>query len=424
MRAVTGLLTVLALYAAPAHAAGVDPIAAMIDAGDPFAVADRLKAPDHLPEPERALLEGAAAAMRFDDQAAVAALERATQSAQLRPALRRLAQTLLGGVHLRAHNYAAAADALGTAYALAVAEAALTAEERLALKQTRDVAIALLGEAPQSRDALREGSVPIKRDAANLARAGGRANGIDEEFVLDTGAGYSTVTRSAAARLRLRMLPDQVVVESATADSVPARLGIAQDLEIAGNRFHSVVFLVMVDAALTFSNGAYKIDAILGFPVLSRLGRIEFVREGDGETFRAGVASGPVAPVGDLYLDGMRPIAALEFAGAGRVRLFLDSGAKATSLNAAFASAFPAVMRNAATKKMTFGGAGGSRTRNVRILSNATLVADGRARRLASVTVSDETKNEYGTLGQDVLRADGGFALDFSAMDFVFLPAK
>lgn len=64
---------------------------------------------------------------------------------------------------------------------------------------------------------------------------------------------------------------------------------------------------------------------------------------------------------------------------------------------------------------MTLGGAGGARTRNVRILSTATLVADGRARSLTSVTVFDETKNEYGTLGQDVL---------LNAMDFVFLPAK
>ncbi len=424
MRAIAALLTAVALCAQPACAAGVDPIAAMIDANDPFAVADLLSAPNHLTEPERALLEGAAAAMRFDDEAAIVAIERATQSGRLPPALRRLAQTLLGGVYLRKHDYAKAADALGVAYTLAAGEAALTAQERLTLKQTRDVAVALLGEAPQSRDALHEGSVPIKRDAADLARVEGRVNGVAEAFVLDTGAGYSTATRSAAARLALRLLPDEVVVGSATADSVPAQLGIAQDLEIAGNRFHNVVFLVMADQALTFSGGAYKIDAILGFPVLSRLGRVEFARAGEQETFRAGAPSGPGAPLGDLYLDGMRPIAALQLAGAGRVRLFLDSGAKATSFNAAFASAFPAVMRGATTKEVTFGGAGGSQTRNVRVLSSATFVADGRARKLASVTVSDETKNELGTLGQDVLRADGGFALDFNAMDFVFLPAK
>jgi hypothetical protein len=114
----------------------------------------------------------------------------------------------------------------------------------------------------------------------------------------------------------------------------------------------------------------------------------------------------------------------VDVAGAGRVRMLLDSGARRSSLNATFANAFPALVQNVPSEKSTIGGAGGMKTIDVRVLKNVTVVADGRPRRAESVSVTSEKKGEHGALGQDVLRAEGGFALDFNTMDFVFLPAR
>jgi len=419
-RVLLGFVAAFAL-AGPAWAA--DPVAAALEADDPMAVEALLSNPSGLSPAQIALLNGAAAAMRFDDTAAIEALTRAVAANGMPPSVKRLALSLLGGVQLRANNYAAAAQALDAA--LAISDPAQSASDRHAQQQTRDVAFALRGEPGQTHEALREGRVAIKRDMADLARAMGTLNGETQEFILDTGAGFSTITRSVAARLKVRVLPDQITVGSVTAKAVPAQLGIAERVEIADTVFHNVVFLVMADEALTFGGGVYKIDAILGFPVMARMGRIEFAKLPEGEVFRVGVPSAALAGnVRDLYLDVLRPMTIVDVVGAGRVRMLLDSGARRSSLNATFAGAYPALVQDAPSEKSTIGGAGGTKTIDVRVLKNVTVVADGRPRQVESVSVSDEKKGEHGALGQDVLRAEGGFALDFNTMDFVFLPGR
>jgi hypothetical protein len=104
--------------------------------------------------------------------------------------------------------------------------------------------------------------------------------------------------------------------------------------------------------------------------------------------------------------------------------MLLDSGARRSSLNGTFAADFPAAVQNVPSEKATIGGAGGTQTIDVRVLRNVTVLADGRPRQVASVSVSAEKAGEHGALGQDVLRAEGGFALDFNTMDFVFLPGR
>jgi predicted aspartyl protease len=419
-RALFGLVAAVGLIG---PAAAADPVTAALEADDPMAVEVLLRNPAGLSPAQVGLLNGAAAAMRFDDKAAIEALTRAVAANGMPSAVRRQALSMLGGVQLRANNYAAAATAFDGA--LAVADSGQSESERHSLQQTRDVAFALRGEAAQTHEPLREGRVAIKRDMADLPRSIGSVNGVEQEFVLDTGAGYSTITRSTAARLKVRVLPDAITVGSTTAKAVPSQLGIAERVDIAGNTFHNVVFLVMADEALTFGGGVYKIDAILGFPVLARMGRIEFVKTAEGEVFRVGVPSAPLGGnVRDLYLDELRPMTIVEFGGAGRLRMLLDSGARQTSLNATFAADFPMVVQNAPSETSTIGGAGATRTVDVRVLRNVTVLADGRPRRIESVTVSGEKKGEHGAMGQDVLRAEGGFALDFNTMDFVFLPGR
>jgi predicted aspartyl protease len=418
MRRILGLLAVAAAVSlAPAYAD--KRVTAAVEAADPMAVDALLKQPQGLSASEVALLQASAAAMRFDDRAAIDTLRKALAAGGLPRDLRWQMQALLGGVELRANNYAVAAEAFGIALTLMAPDE----EGRHALEQTRRVAQVLSGEPGQVHEVRTEGAVAIKRDAANLARSAGRVNGSDQEFVLDTGAGYSTITRSAATRLNLRVLPEPVTVGSVTAKSVPAHLAVADRVEIAGNVFRNAVFLVMEDSALTFAGGAYKIDAILGFPVLARLGRIEFVRADGQETFRV-AAPGAARQTRDLYLDILRPMAVVEFAGAGWLRMLLDTGAKHSSLTDSFALSFPALMKGAEVRSSTIGGAGGTKTIEVRVLKNVALAADGQVRRVGTINVSNEGRREHGILGQDVLRADGGFALDFTTMDFVFLPAR
>jgi predicted aspartyl protease len=417
----------LALFAAVALAAPLDALAddsrvpVAIDANDPTALEALLKTPG-LSEADAALLTGALAAMRFDDEAAIEALTKAA-AGETSPRTQRQTLAMLGGVHLRASNYAAALRALDAA--AAAGDTSQTDDERLGAKQTRDVAYALRAQLPQIHEPPRHGAVEISRDSADLARATGSVNGREQEFVLDTGAGYSTVTRSTAVKLGLRLLPDNISVGATAVKAVPAQLAMADEVTIAGNRFRNVVFLVLADEALSFGAGLYKIDAILGFPVLARLGRIEFARKGGEEELRI-APSGEPPRMRDLYLDMLRPMVVVEVAGAGRVRMLLDSGARRSALSALFGSTYPTLLADAESRTKTIGGAGGSKKIEVRTLEDVTVVVDERPRKLESVDVevTDEKATEHGVVGQDLLRADGGFALDFNTMDFIFLPAQ
>jgi hypothetical protein len=113
----------------------------------------------------------------------------------------------------------------------------------------------------------------------------------------------------------------------------------------------------------------------------------------------------------------------VDVSGAGPVRMLLDSGAKSSSFSKLFADAFPALMRDAGSRTATIGGAGAMRTVEVKVLKDVAMSVDGRVRRVGSIDVSKEGRGEHGAVGQDVLRAEGGFALDFTTMDFSFLPS-
>lgn len=420
MRHLIYLLACLVVAAPVVADDGRVPVA--IEGNDPSALEQLLKSPG-LSAAEKTLITGALAAMRFDDQAAIRALSAAAESSDLTPRERRQTFSMLGGVHLRANNYAAAVRAMDAA--AAAGDTSQTDDDRLSSKQTRDIANALRAQLPQIHEPPRYGAVVITRDAAGLARAQGSVNEQVQEFVLDTGAGYSTVTRSTAAKLGLRMLADQVSVGSTSMKSVPSQLAIADELRIVGNHFRNVVFLVLEDSALSFADGAYKIDAILGFPVLARLGRVEFAKDGDAEEFR--VAPSAASPrLRDLYLDMLRPMVIVDIERAGRVRMLLDSGARRSALSSLFGSTYPALLANATHGSKMLGGAGGSKQIDVRTLRDIAVVVDGRRRKLDAIDVetSDEKELEHGVIGQDVLRVDGGFALDFNTMDFIFLPAK
>lgn len=422
MRRLLASVAVLALLTPAGAFADDGRVPVAVEGNDPVALEQLLRAPG-LSRAEQLLVNGALAAMRFDDETAIAVLSQAAASSELSPRERRQTLSMLGGVHLRASNYAAAIRALDAA--AAAGDTSQTDDERLSSKQTRDVANALRAELPQIHEPPRYGAIAIIRDVAGLARAQGSVNEQVQEFVLDTGAGYSTVTRSTAAKLGLRLLADRVSVGSTALKSVPSQLGIADELRIAGNRFRNVVFLVLDDSALSFANGAYKIDAILGFPVLARLGRIEFARNGDAEELRVAQSAAPPR-MRDLYLDMLRPMVLVDIERAGRVRMLLDSGARRSALSSLFGSTYPALLANAKHSSKTIGGAGGTKKIDVRTLEDVTIVVDGQRRKVDAidVEVSDEKELEHGMIGQDVLRADGGFALDFNTMDFIFLPAR
>lgn len=368
---------------------------------------------------EAMLLAGLLAAFSLNEAEAEANLAPLVAGRRTPADLRGAAASTLGGVWLRQGRYADAASAFETALAMGEDDA----DARRGLEQSLAISRALANVARPSNAGEAEGAVALQRDMAGLARAGVAINGVDVEMVVDTGANFSVLTESQAQAHGLRILNTPVTVGSTTSEAAEARLGVAETLMLGGMRFRDVVFLVMPDEALTFANGAYRIDGILGFPVLSRLQRLTFETGPGGERMAWRPSDGP-APSRDLFVAGLTPYVYLGL--EGELATFaLDTGANTTSLRHEAVERHPHLLDQARPATVTFGGAGGETQVQGWTLSTLELRTDDTSMVLPEISVSEEAGGRdgvLGRLGRDALA--GGFVLDFPAGDFSLVRAE
>lgn len=373
----------------------------------------------------RALLRAQHAALLLDDAGGRRALADPALRTDRDPRRRAIAQSIRADLAFARGDYADAAAAIRAWQALPAA--AHHGDEAGTMAQTLAIAAALADVPAQQR---RDGAgtrIATHRDAAGLVRGSVAVNGVASDAVLDTGANLSVVSASEAVRLNIRLLDGKVSVGTPTAARVPTRLGVADRLTIAGVTLANVVFLVMDDDQLRFPlPGGYRIDAIIGFPVLRALGRIRFDRDGgfaagnaaaepadDIEARRAARLTGAGS---DLYVEA-------RFGTASAV-LHLDTGATHTSLSSRFAAAHRPLLAGLDATTQRSSAAGGTvRVRDALEWKSVPLGIAGRALTLDRIAVAAPAPgasldDKMGVLGQDVLRAFDHFTLDFDTMRF------
>src|SRR4051812_584497 len=108
--------------------------------------------------------------------------------------------------------------------------------------------------------------------------------GLTEQWLLDTGANQSVVSRSYAQRLGLVPLPGVASVGSGlTGLSSPLQAAVIPQLPLGRATVRNVVVVILDDANLRIGGGpeAYQIHAVLGYPVLKGLGQVTFTRDGE-----------------------------------------------------------------------------------------------------------------------------------------------
>jgi predicted aspartyl protease len=362
---------------------------------------------------ERQLALGAALAFRRKDAAAIAALTSVESKATVKD-LRASALQAIAEVYLRQGRFA------DTAAALRKAQALSTAPFDSATLQTLDFAEAASHEKPMQVTHLAAGRLDVTRDAAGLIRVPIRINGGEQDVVIDSGAGFSTISESTAKRLGLRLIERATSVRSASKDSVATRIGIADKLQFGEAELASVPFIVLPDEALSFAGGRYKIDAIVGLPVFVMLERIAVGREGGKESLYYGPK-----PEGkgesNLLLAGVEPLALVHVDQAAEpLRMFIDTGAGKSTLNAKFVKDFPALAAAAIKHAARFEGAGGQRVDDdAKALPELKLSIAGRPVILKNVSILSKTEaDRHGVIGQDVLKQGKRWVLDFAAMRF------
>lgn len=359
---------------------------------------------------ERTLAQGAALALRHKDAAAIALLEPLAAGSAAKD-VRDEAWSSLAAIYLRQGRFADVVKASEASEALRGGP--LSRDEA----QTLDFAKSLSGVVPMAVLHKASGGVPVKRDMAGLMRIDVGVNGQTVDAIVDSGAGFSTLSESAAKKFGVRLIERATSVGSSSKEEVKSRVGVIDRFRIGDAELANVVVIVLPDSALTFGGGVYKIDAIMGLPVFEALERIA-LRKADGkETLYYGAELGAAGP-SNMILAGVQPIVLCE--GAAPLRMFVDTGATNTSLNASATRQFPALLAGAEKTGATLGGAGGTaKDEGALTLPVLHLTVAGRGFDLAKVVIhSQAADGHHGDIGQDLLKQGSGWVFDFAAMRF------
>lgn len=136
---------------------------------------------------------------------------------------------------------------------------------------------ALKDEAPQTISGIKE-QLPITKNLIGLQTIPVSVDNLTYSFIFDTGAGFSTITDSMAKVLKLKIHDKESISIKGgiTGLGTNVRLGIAEKINMGNIEVKNVVFLVFPDSSLTIElkEGKFKLEPILGFPVIKELGSI------------------------------------------------------------------------------------------------------------------------------------------------------
>ncbi|MBO9595343.1 MAG: aspartyl protease family protein [Niabella sp.] len=233
--------------------------------------------------------------------------------------------------------------------------------------------------------------------------------------IFDTGANLCTITRSAAQRLKLQVIPAGIDVDALTGTTVKADLGICKKMRIGNNVIENVVFLVLPDAALAFPQIGYQIYGILGFPVIEALREVQVTQDG---YFIVPEKETDIHTASNMAIDGLSPLIQID----GRHFTF-DTGADHTILyRSFFLEQQPQVIRTWKPVKIGLGGAGGKKEyEGYKIRHTFNIL--GRNVQLDSISVLKEpigNETVYGNIGQDLIRKFKKMTLNFDRMFIKF----
>ena len=273
---------------------------------------------------------------------------------------------------------------------------------------------------PITRDGVAGASVPLERDLARLRRAPINITGITSPMIIDTGAEISVVAQSVAEKSSMEFLDGEVTVGTTT-DNVSGRLAVSNDVNIGGMVFRNVLFLVLPDDQLTFAEGQYFVDGIIGLPLFAKAGRMEWRDAATQLLLGAAVADndGPRVPVfwheGGVALKVGYEQTALP--------AFFDSGASRSSGSPAFKELLPAQVESTLiAEDGTITGVGGTHTVKNYILPQGALVIGGTIIPITDFKIAGEQREypagDIGIIGMDIVARTRSFSVDFDTMAY------
>lgn len=266
-----------------------------------------------------------------------------------------------------------------------------------------------------------ETKLMMKRDLAGLYNIPVTYNSETFDFIFDTGANFSTITESYAKKLDLVFTEGIIKVGAITGKKIDSRIAWAKSFFIGNMEIKNTLFLVLKDEDLSFAGGLYKINGIIGFPVIAEMG--ELIISQDGGLTVPLTAS--VTEKNNLLIDGFNPVVEVDYKNNPMCFTF-DTGARTTMLYVPFLKDYEKeISAEYKIEDIKFGGAGGDVKVPGYNLKNIKLkIADDDVN-LATVSLISQSLKEkeevmYGNLGQDFISKFDNMILNFKYMSIDF----
>jgi predicted aspartyl protease len=315
-------------------------------------------------------------------------------------------------------QYAAAADAY--ANLAQNFQQDMTSGEFKRVKQEADRWNLLRGAPPQTATVIGPFTVETSPNRLGLVKASVTIAGHLIPMILDTGANLSTLSRSTAADLGLKLSPGQATMEGISGNTIPVHTAVIPELQFGKAVFRNLAVIVVEDNDMFIPAVQYRLPGSLGFPVLSALGKITFF---SNNRFGVGLQPSPGRPVkGNLFLQRLTPIVAARI--RGKQELFtIDTGATGSFLSARYYGDHPREFATQMVGEMDLSGAGGSQTLPVYYARQITLSLGGACVRMKEIPVLMKARGVpddyyYGNLGQSALKSSRSYTFDFQNMSF------
>jgi len=274
---------------------------------------------------------------------------------------------------------------------------------------------------PQSCVRKGDTDIKIKKDMAGYYNIKLKVNGIESEFIFDTGANFSTITSTHAKEMGLKFLKGSLKVGTTTGIKIDARLACAENLEIGNIIYQNVLFLVLPDEALSFAGGLYKIEGIIGFPVIKEMKEVTFTST---RLFVPQVSA--KKDLMNMCLRSFIPVINVTQNNDSMIFTF-DTGSRKTFLYRKYYEDYKSFIdSNYEAEDLELNGAGGTQTIKGFKLDKIFLVAGGIKSKLTDIELySEEIKEEnkfiYGNMGQDFISGADKMTLNFEYMYIEFI---
>jgi hypothetical protein len=286
---------------------------------------------------------------------------------------------------------------------------------------------ALKATPPQQRVVADSAAVRWTKDAIGLIELPVIAGGQAVDAIFDTRANISSITKTYAEKLHLRMFDVSYTEGSGiTGIEFKVGLGVADSLYIGKLLVKNVVFQVMPDSILYIAPIKFQLNIILGWPLIAGLQEVRFYRDGRltiPERMGDGGEQNPVAmggPDHNLAMDGLDPVLAL-VTEKDTLSFHFDTGAGTSILYAGYFQKYQTVVRQTAIKKsQSFGGAGGVEKKDVYILPLMRLTLGQKTVTVDSVSVLTDKifpgEKFYGNIGRDFMNQFDEITFNFQDM--------